>query len=294
MLLRCEDSVRMEAGFRKYVHREVDHKRLAEKEKKKKKKETPGQPLNGSWDSWIPAKYWTRPLTFFWSRSLAVKCACHASTSFYPNEFLIWFLASAAWDKRVAGNPTDNCWNENCANVVPSAGDDDEILGNWRDIKGHQGSCCSRWNGHPVCTHFAPIQGWFSNVELWLGKGYPFIFTDFPWIRGLGRRRRRRSWGMEARCCERQWHNLYKISVCPGLKINYRWLLITVGVRFGTSLLLLFLVFFGVTITCLISESIFWVSELNLLQKESVQLLVFVSSSKKYTIDRIWYLNLNI
>jgi len=34
-----EDSVRMEAGFRKYVHREVDHKRLAEKEKKKKKKE---------------------------------------------------------------------------------------------------------------------------------------------------------------------------------------------------------------------------------------------------------------
>ena len=29
----------MEAGFRKYVHREVDHKRLAEKEKKKKKKE---------------------------------------------------------------------------------------------------------------------------------------------------------------------------------------------------------------------------------------------------------------
>ena len=49
--------MRMEAGFRKYVHREVDHKRLAEKEKKKKKKETPGQPLNGSWDSWIPAKY---------------------------------------------------------------------------------------------------------------------------------------------------------------------------------------------------------------------------------------------
>lgn len=57
MLLRCEDSVRMEAGFRKYVHREVDHKRLAEKEKKKKKKETPGQPLNVSWDSWIPAKF---------------------------------------------------------------------------------------------------------------------------------------------------------------------------------------------------------------------------------------------
>lgn len=47
----------MEAGFRKYVHREVDHKRLAEKEKKKKKKETPGQPLNVSWDSWIPAKF---------------------------------------------------------------------------------------------------------------------------------------------------------------------------------------------------------------------------------------------
>ena len=29
----------MEAGFRKYVHREVDHKRLAEKEKKKKKEQ---------------------------------------------------------------------------------------------------------------------------------------------------------------------------------------------------------------------------------------------------------------
>ena len=39
--------MRMEAGFRKYVHREVDHKRLAEKEKKKKKKETPGQPFFG-------------------------------------------------------------------------------------------------------------------------------------------------------------------------------------------------------------------------------------------------------
>ncbi|CAK8994783.1 Serine/threonine-protein phosphatase PGAM5 [Durusdinium trenchii] len=34
-----EDSARMEAGFRKYVHREVDHKRLAEKEKKKKKEQ---------------------------------------------------------------------------------------------------------------------------------------------------------------------------------------------------------------------------------------------------------------
>ncbi|CAK8994286.1 unnamed protein product [Durusdinium trenchii] len=33
------DSARMEAGFRKYVHREVDHKRLAEKEKKKKKEQ---------------------------------------------------------------------------------------------------------------------------------------------------------------------------------------------------------------------------------------------------------------
>lgn len=38
-----QDSVRMEAGFRKYFHREVDHKRLAEKEKKKKKKEMPGR-----------------------------------------------------------------------------------------------------------------------------------------------------------------------------------------------------------------------------------------------------------
>lgn len=34
-----EDSVRMEAGFRKYVHREVDYKRLADKEKRRKKKE---------------------------------------------------------------------------------------------------------------------------------------------------------------------------------------------------------------------------------------------------------------
>ena len=40
--------MRMEAGFRKYVHREVDHKRLAEKEKKKKKKETLGQRRLGS------------------------------------------------------------------------------------------------------------------------------------------------------------------------------------------------------------------------------------------------------
>lgn len=35
----AQDSARMEAGFRKYVHREVDHKRLAEKEKKKKKEQ---------------------------------------------------------------------------------------------------------------------------------------------------------------------------------------------------------------------------------------------------------------
>ena len=33
-----EDSVRMEAGFRKYVHRDVDHKRLLEKRKKEKEK----------------------------------------------------------------------------------------------------------------------------------------------------------------------------------------------------------------------------------------------------------------
>lgn len=33
-----EDSVRMEAGFRKFVHRAVDHKRLAEKEAKREKK----------------------------------------------------------------------------------------------------------------------------------------------------------------------------------------------------------------------------------------------------------------
>lgn len=31
----------MEAGFRKYVHREVDYKRLADKEKRRKKKEMP-------------------------------------------------------------------------------------------------------------------------------------------------------------------------------------------------------------------------------------------------------------
>ena len=36
-----QDSVRMEAGFRKYVHREVDYKRLADKEKRRKKKEMP-------------------------------------------------------------------------------------------------------------------------------------------------------------------------------------------------------------------------------------------------------------
>ena len=33
-----EDSARMEAGFRKYVHRDVDHKRLSEKQAKKEKK----------------------------------------------------------------------------------------------------------------------------------------------------------------------------------------------------------------------------------------------------------------
>ena len=33
----------MEAGFRKYVHREVDMKRLAEKEKRRKKKEILGK-----------------------------------------------------------------------------------------------------------------------------------------------------------------------------------------------------------------------------------------------------------
>jgi len=33
-----EDSARMEAGFRKYVHRDVDHKRLADKQAKKEKK----------------------------------------------------------------------------------------------------------------------------------------------------------------------------------------------------------------------------------------------------------------
>ncbi|CAJ1365348.1 unnamed protein product [Effrenium voratum] len=33
-----EDSVRMEAAFRKYVHRDVDHKKLAEKKAKKEKK----------------------------------------------------------------------------------------------------------------------------------------------------------------------------------------------------------------------------------------------------------------
>ena len=32
------DSARMEAGFRKYVHRDVDHKRLAEKQAKREKK----------------------------------------------------------------------------------------------------------------------------------------------------------------------------------------------------------------------------------------------------------------
>lgn len=37
-----EDSVRMEAGFRKYVHRDVDHKRLLEKKRKEKEKLSEG------------------------------------------------------------------------------------------------------------------------------------------------------------------------------------------------------------------------------------------------------------
>ena len=224
MLLRCEDSVRMEAGFRKYVHREVDHKRLAEKEKKKKKKETPGQPLNGSWDSWIPAMYWTRPRIFFVSKPRCEMCL--PCINILLPEWIVDLVSGLRRLRQESGRQSH--WQlpkqELCRRFDKSIWET-EIEGTSRDPLKSSWSCCSRWNGPPVCTHLHPFRDGLVTSSCGWEKGFPFIFTDFPWIRGLGRRRRRRSWGMEARCCEQQWHNLYKISICPGLKMNFRWLL---------------------------------------------------------------------